>query len=109
MFNSYAIFKGKNVDEWTNEYFSDEFYEKYKDFTLKESQFLIRVGKYSQARAVTIDELRKIKVKVSGGGARKKPNKWETLDQETTTWMFADTLNSLGGLLPFGWVVCEII
>jgi len=109
MLSSYAIFKGKNVDEWTNEYFSDEFYNKYKNFTLKENQFLIRVGKYSQARAVTIDGLRKIKVKVSGGGARKKPNKWETLDQETTTWMFADTLNSLGGLLPFGWVVCEII
>jgi CRISPR-associated protein Csm5 len=109
MFESYAIFKGKNVDEWTNEYFSNEFYDAYKDFKLKDNQFLLRVGKYSQARAVTIDGLREIKVKVSGGGPKRKPNKWETLDQETTTWMFGEFQNSNENLLPFGWVVCEII
>jgi CRISPR-associated protein Csm5 len=107
-FKAYSNFKNKKIEEWTNEYFSDEFYEKYKDFKLKENQFLIRVGKYSQARAVTIDGLRKIRVKVSGGGPRRKPNKWETLDQETTTWMFGEYQNSNENLLPFGWMVCEI-
>jgi len=108
-FSPYAIFKGKNVDEWTNEYYSDEYYEKYKDFKLKNNQFLIRVGKYSQARAVTIDGMRKIKVKVSGGGPRRKPNKWETLEQETTTWMFGFSERNNNNLLPFGWVLCEVI
>ncbi|MCF6201098.1 MAG: type III-A CRISPR-associated RAMP protein Csm5 [Hydrogenimonas sp.] len=108
MFSSEAEFKGKIVKEWTNEYFSDAFYEKYKDFRLNENQFLIRVGRHSQARAVTIDGMRKIGVKVSGGGPKRKPNRWENLDQETTTWLFGSNENSNENLLPFGWVVCEI-
>ena len=108
MFESYAYFKGRNVDEYTNEYFSDEFYDTYKDFKLKPNQILLRVGKYSQARAVTIDGLRKIKVKVSGGGPKRKPNKWETLDQETTTWFFSEFERSVENLYPFGWVIAEI-
>ena len=60
------------------------------------------VKKFILRRNLMVDGLRKIKVKVSGG-------KWEILDQETTTWMFADTLNSLDDLLPFGWVVCEVV
>ncbi len=107
-FKAYAIFKGQKVDDFTNEYFSDSFYEKYKNFKLKENQFLIRVGKYSQARAVTIDGMRKIRVKLSGGGPKRKPNKWETLDQETTTWMFGFNERSNNNLMPFGWMVCEI-
>ena len=108
-FKPNAVFKGRKVEEWTNEYFSDEFYEKYKDFKLKDNQFLIRVGKYSQARAVTIEGMRKIRVKISGGGPRRKPNKWETLDQETTTWMFGFSERSNSNLLPFGWVLCEVM
>ncbi len=108
MFKGYANFKSKNVDDFTNEYFSDNFYEKYKNFKLKENQFLLRVGKYSQARAVTIDGMRKIRVKISGGGPRRKPNRWETLDQETTTWMFGFNERANNNLMPFGWVLCEI-
>lgn len=108
-FEPYTKFKGKKVDDYTNEYFSDRFYETYKDFSLKENQFLLRVGKYSQARAVTIEGIREIRVKISGGGPKRKPNKWETLDQETTTWMFGSTQDSNQNLLPFGWVVCEIL
>jgi len=108
MFKPFTTFRGKKVDDFTNEYFDEAFYEKYKDFTPKENQFLIRVGKHSGARAVTIDGMRKIKVKVSGGGPRRKPNKWETLDQETTTWMFGGSEKALNTLLPFGWVLCEI-
>ena len=107
-FKAYATFRGKKVDDFTNEYFSDSFYEKYKNFKLKENQFLVRVGKYSQARAVTIDGMRKIRVKLSGGGPRRTPNKWATLDQETTTWMFGFNEKSNSNLMPFGWVVCEV-
>ncbi len=102
MFKYQAIFKNLEVDEWTNEYFSDEFYEKYKDLELNENQFLIRVGKYSQARAVTIDGMRKIKVK-------KNRRNSDILDQETTTWMFAFNEKDATNLMPFGWILCEII
>ena len=109
MMNGYAYFKGKTTDDFTNEYFSGMFYEKYKEFKPKENQFLIRVGKYSQARAVTIDECRRIRVKISGGGPKRKPNRWETLDQETTSWLFGFSEDSNQNLLPFGWVLCEIV
>ena len=109
MFESYTTFKGRRVDDCTNEYFSEEFYERYNNFQLKDNQFLLRVGKHSQARAVTIDGMRRIEVKVSGGGPRRKPNRWETLDQETTTWFFGFKENQNEGLLPFGWILCEII
>ena len=109
MFEPDAYFKGQQIDDFTNEYYSDGFYEKYKNFQPKNNQFLIRVGKYSQARAVTIDGIRKIQVKVSGGGPKHKPNKWETADQETTTWMFAFSEKSNQDLLPFEWILCEII
>jgi len=101
-FNSKALFKGRRVDEWTNKYFSKSFYNKYKNFQLKDNQFLIRVGKYSQARAVTVDGMRRVKVKISG-------DRWKTLDQETTTWMFSLNEKSETGLMPFGWVLCEIL
>ncbi len=108
MMNGYAYFKGKTIDDFTNEYFSGMFYEKYKDFKPKENQFLLRIGKYSQARAVTIDGCRRIRVKISGGGPKRKPNRWERLDQETTSWLFGLNENSNNNLLPFGWVLCEI-
>ena len=109
MFRPKTIFRGQKVDDYTNEYFSEKFYEKYRHFELKDNQFLLRVGKHSGARAVTIDGDRKIRVKISGGGARRKPNRWEVLDQETTTWFLGATEGSLTTLLPFGWVLCEII
>jgi len=108
-FKPYTTFKGQKVDDFTNEYYPDDFYEKYKDFQLKENQFLIRVGKHSGARAVTIEGMREIRVKVSGGGPRRKPNKWETLEEETTTWMFGKRERDENDLLPMGWVLCEIV
>ncbi|WP_457561925.1 RAMP superfamily CRISPR-associated protein [Caminibacter pacificus] len=107
MLDGYAYFKGKEVDDFTNEYFSNNFWETYKRLKLKENEFLLRVGKFSQARAVTIDGLRKIRVKESGGGPKRKPIKWQTLDQETTSWLFG--LNKSDNLMPFGWVICEIL
>ena len=107
-FKPFTTFKGQKVDDFTNEYYPDDYYEKYKDFKPKENQFIIRVGKHSGARAVTIDGMREIRVKVSGGGPRRKPNKWETLDQETTTWMFGERERDEKNLLPMGWVLCEV-
>jgi len=108
LFKPNAIFRGKKTEEWTNEYFSDSFYEKYKNFQLKPNQFLLRIGKHSGARAVTIDGMREIRVKESGGGPRRKPNRWVTLEQETTTWMFGASERATKNLTPFGWVVCEV-
>ena len=109
MMSSYNTFRNKRVDDYINEYFSDAFYEKFKNLTLGENQFLLRVGKHSGARAVTIEGMREIRVKVSGGGPRRKPNRWETLDQETTTWLFGEYESQKDGLLPFGWVLCEVV
>ena len=108
-FKPFTIFKGEKVDDFTNEYYPEAFYEKYKNFTPKPNQFIIRVGKHSGARAVTIDGMREIRVKVSGGGPNRKPNRWETLDQETTTWMFGEKERDEENLLPMGWVLCESV
>jgi len=96
-------------EEYISEYLEDNFYETYRYFKPKENQYLIRVGKHSGARAVTIDGIREIKVKISGGGKRRKPNKWETREDETTTWLFGDNTNINSNLLPFGWILCEIV
>lgn len=108
-FKPFTTFKGQKVDDFTNEYYPDDYYEKYKDFQLKGNQFLIRVGKHSGARAVTIEGMREIRVKVSGGGPKRKPNRWETLEEETTTWMFGERERDESNLLPMGWVLCEVM
>jgi CRISPR-associated protein Csm5 len=108
-FKPLTTFKGQKVDDFTNEYYPEDYFEKYRDFKPKANQFIIRVGKHSGARAVTIDGMREIRVKVSGGGPRRKPNKWETLDQETTTWMFGERERDEKDLLPLGWVLCEVM
>jgi len=73
------------------------------------SKFLMRVGKHSGARSVTIEGLRSIRVKESGGGPKRKPNEWKNLPEETTTWLYGETESQTMGLIPFGWVLCEII
>jgi glutamate synthase domain-containing protein 2 len=40
---------------------------------------------------------------------RRKPNKWETREDETTTWFFGESSNLNSGLLPFGWVIIEVV
>jgi CRISPR-associated protein Csm5 len=89
-------------DEWINEYLEDKFFDTYSEFELKENQFLIRVGKHSGARAVTIDGKRQIKVKVD-----KRRN--IITDEETTSWLFGEKSNSNSNLLPFGWLLCEVV
>ena len=84
-------------------YFSDKLYNYYCDLKLKPNQFLLRVGKHSGARAVTIDGLRDISI---------RENRRKTIhhqSEETTTWLFGNNENSNTNLQPFGWVLCEII
>ena len=89
--------------EYINKYLQNSFYEKYRFFELKPNQYLIRVGKHSGARAVTIDGVGKIKSLVS-----RKPYRVETREDETTTWLFGEKSNSNNELLPFGWVLIEV-
>jgi len=109
IFKSMFANKTDGKNEYINEYLPASFYDKYRHFQLKPNQYLLRVGKHSGARAVTIDGLRDIKSKISGGGKRRKPNKFEYRKDETTTWLFGenDKLNS--NLLPFGWLICEVV
>jgi len=109
IFRSIFLSKLNDKSEYINKYLSEKFYEKYRHFELKSNQYLLRVGKHSGARAVTIDGIREIKSKVSGGGKHRKPNKFEYLDEETTSWLFGEKSNSNFALLPFGWVLMEII
>ena len=102
------IFKSIFQDSIKN-YVDSKFIDNYHRYLqLKPNQYLIRVGKHSGARAVTIDGLRDIKSKLSGGGKRRKPNRFEYREDETTTWLFGDNPNSNNNLLPFGWLICEI-
>ncbi len=108
IFRSLFLSQVNGEKEYINKYLSPNFYESYRHFELKPNQYLLRVGKHSGARSVTIEGLREIKSKVSGGGKRRKPNVFEYLDQETTSWLFGEKSNSNNGLLPFGWVLAEI-
>ncbi len=108
IFRSLFLSQINGQKEYINKYLSNSFYEKYRHFELKPNQYLLRLGKHSGARAVTINGMRDIKSKLSGGGKHRKPNKFEYREDETTTWLFGDNSNSNHELLPFGWVIAEI-
>ena len=83
------------TDEFTREALSDKFIEKYENLKLTDNQFLLRVGKHSSARAVTVDGVRKIKI-MQGRGQKPKIS-----EEETTAWLINKQ--------PFGWLLCEIL
>ena len=83
------------TDEFMREALSDKFIEKYENLKLADNQFLLRVGKHSGARAVTVDGERKILI-MQGKG--KKP---KISEEETTAWLINKQ--------PFGWLLCEIL
>lgn len=87
--------------EATGEYLSNNF-KKYQNLKLKPNQFLVRVGKHSGARTVTIDGIRDITV-------RENKTKKVQETEETTVWLFGDNENQNQNLLSFGWLLCEII
>lgn len=82
-----------NTDEFTKKSLSKDFISKYENFTPKQNQFLLKVGKYSGARAVTVDGMRKIRIKTNRGYVER--------DEETTFWSISN--------LPFGWLLCEVV
>jgi|GEM_PF-1323997 len=103
IFRSLFLDKVNGKAEYINKYLSSDFYESYRHLQLKPNQYLLRVGKHSGARAVTIDGMRKIKSLISS-----KPYSTKIREDETTTWLFGEKSSSNSGLLPFGWVLAEI-
>ena len=93
-----SIFKSQfdeETDKFTKKELENEFIKKYEKLPLKPSEFLIRVGKHSGARAVTVDGERKISI-MQGKGKEPKIS-----DEETTAWLINKQ--------PFGWLLCEIL
>ncbi len=86
------------TDEFAKMELQDDFIEKYEKFEPQKGQFLLRIGKHSGARAVTVDGIRTIKI-MQGKGRDPK-----YLDHETTLWLRG---GGDKGLLPFGWILCE--
>ncbi|MEK6590859.1 MAG: type III-A CRISPR-associated RAMP protein Csm5 [Nitrospinota bacterium] len=78
--------------------------ERFKDKAGK-TAFLLRVGRHSGAEAVTIEGNRWIKISPPG-----KPPKFSDKGA-TTIWLASEVSkpNINNGLIPFGWVVIEII
>lgn len=106
MFNQENLYKHSFIDDYIIAYFDKKFSNIYSKFKPSNKQFLLRLGKHSGARAVTIEGMREIKVKGSKKG--RKSNRWESLKEETSTWLFGEHKRSTTTLLPFGWVLCEI-
>lgn len=100
------IFKTLFSDEGVSESLSEKFYQNYKDFSernLSENQFLLRVGKHSGARAVTIDGKREISV------YHGKSLGYKTEKEETTAWLVKTKDDKIEqNCLPLGWLLCEI-
>ncbi len=92
-----------NDKEFINKYLDNKFFDDFEFFEPKPNQYLIRVGKHSGARAVTVDGMREIEVRES----KYKILKYQK--EETTSWLFGETSHSNSGLLPFGWILCEVI
>jgi len=88
-----------STDGYARKAISDDFIKKYENLTLAQNQFLLKVGKHSGARAVTVDGIRNIKIMMGKG----RQPRFDS--EETTVWLRG------GGatLVPFGWLLCEIV
>ncbi|MBE0426425.1 MAG: type III-A CRISPR-associated RAMP protein Csm5 [Nitrospirae bacterium] len=71
---------------------------------MKETAFLIRVGKHSGAESVTIEGNRQILVRGPRGSK-------EIKDHATTIWLASEQAKpeNNNGLFPFGWAVMEVL
>ncbi len=65
------------------------------------NKFILRVGKYSGARSISVAGVREIKIKTGRTTSEKQ-------DEETTSWLFANTPKDITNLEPFGWLLIEI-
>lgn len=68
--------------------------------------FLLRVGRHSGAEAVTLNNLRSIKIMLGKDKQTNKPRQiYES--QPRTVWLAADAQKARSAMLPFGWVLVE--
>jgi len=65
--------------------------------------FLLRVGRHSGAESVTLNGVRNIKI------MKGKDEKPEYLDAAKTLWLAADEKDQSTNLLPFGWLLVELL
>ena len=64
--------------------------------TATPTAFLLRIGKHCGAESLTIEGIRRIRI-----------HSWAEPEAHTV-WLAADNRSQAQGLLPFGWVLCEI-
>lgn len=69
--------------------------------------FLLRVGRHSGAESVTLNGVRNIKI-LEGKGPDGK-NRYSNSDSAKTLWLAADEKDQSTDLLPFGWVLVELL
>lgn len=83
-------------DEFAKKSMKDDFLDICSNLknSLKDNEFVLRIGKHSGARATTIDGARRIKI-LHG------KNKSTLEQEETTTWIV------VGDQMPLGWVLCS--
>ncbi|MBF0177532.1 MAG: type III-A CRISPR-associated RAMP protein Csm5 [Magnetococcales bacterium] len=70
---------------------------------IENKAFLLRVGRHSGAESVTLNGARHIKI-MQGGG---RPPKWGP--GATTIWLAARNIEQENDLLPFGWLLVELV
>ncbi|QKG28705.1 hypothetical protein [Campylobacter sp. RM16187] len=93
-------------DDAVRDVLSDKFYDSYREFnktSLKANEFLLRIGKHSGARAVTVEGIRDIKV------YHGKKIGYKSEKEETTAWL-VETAKKDNEMYynPLGWVLCSI-
>lgn len=69
--------------------------------------FLLRVGRHSGAESVTLNGVRNIKI-MEGKGADGK-NQSSSASAAKTLWLAADEKDQSTNLLPFGWLLVELL
>lgn len=63
---------------------------------------LLRIGRHSGAESVTLDRVRRIRIKRGKG----RPPRYSS--EATTIWLAAEEEDARSGLVPFGWVLVEL-
>lgn len=80
----------------------EELLSSMKDDMERGEVFLLRVGRHSGAESVTLNGVRSIKI-LEG------KNRSSNSDSAKTLWLAADKKDQSTGLLPFGWVLVELL
>ena len=73
-----------------------------RDLLASNRAFLLRVGRHSGAESLTLDGVRDIRIMTPQGQPRHE-------SEATTWWLASDRIDASSGLLPFGWVLVELM